>query len=132
MTKYFEFITGLIYISDGLLSPVATSAGANWTLVVSKLGHLQELLIQAAFMSHLQVEDVKAKKRRCYTYQRAALLLVLMVLVLVLCVFSLRYLWRPSLGKVRLNTGFPLHQSPNGHCLQINVTLVITEPDHNI
>ncbi|XP_056898391.1 tenomodulin isoform X2 [Takifugu flavidus] len=46
------------------------------------------------------VEDGKAKKRRCYTYQRAALLLVLVVLVLVLCVFSLRYLWRPSLGKV--------------------------------
>lgn len=83
-------------------------------------------------MSHLQVEDGKAKKRRCYTYQRAVLLLVLLVLVLVLCVFSMRYLWRPSLGKVRLNTGFLLHQSPNGHCLQINVTLVITEPDHNI
>lgn len=125
-------MTGLIYISDGLLSPVATSAGANWALVVSKLGRLQELLIQAGFMSHLQLEDGKAKKRRCYTYQRAALLLVLVVLVLVLCVFSLRYLWRPSLGKVRLNTGFLLLQAPNGHCLQINVTLVITEPDHNI
>lgn len=132
MRGYFEYVTGLICISDRLLSPIATATGANWALVPSKVGRLEKALIQAGFMSHLQVEDGKAKKSRCYTYQRAVLLLVLVVLVLVLCVFSLRYPWRPSLGKVRLNTGFLLHQSSNGHCLPINVTFVITESDHNI
>lgn len=78
-------------------------------------------------MSRLQAEDGKAKKSKYYMYQRAVLLLVLVVLVLVLCVFSLRYLWRPSLGKVRLNAALLLHRSSNGHCLQVNVTFMITE-----
>ncbi|CAG08344.1 unnamed protein product [Tetraodon nigroviridis] len=56
---------------------------------------------KASSQQHLwkDAEDEKAKKSRCYMYQRATLLLVLVVLVLVPCVFSLRYLWRPSLGK---------------------------------
>lgn len=52
---------------------------------------------------YLQVEAVKEKKARYHTYQRVGLALALVFLVLALCIFSLRYLWSPSLGKVRLN-----------------------------
>uniref|UniRef100_A0A673CGQ8 Tenomodulin n=1 Tax=Sphaeramia orbicularis TaxID=375764 RepID=A0A673CGQ8_9TELE len=48
----------------------------------------------------LQVEVGKEKKARYHTYQRVALILALVFLVLALCIFSLRYLWSPSLGKV--------------------------------
>uniref|UniRef100_A0A3Q4GZ36 Tenomodulin n=1 Tax=Neolamprologus brichardi TaxID=32507 RepID=A0A3Q4GZ36_NEOBR len=48
----------------------------------------------------LQVEAGKGKKAKYQTYQRIALILTLVFLVLALCVFSLRYLWGPSLGKV--------------------------------
>uniref|UniRef100_A0A3B4FQ40 Tenomodulin n=1 Tax=Pundamilia nyererei TaxID=303518 RepID=A0A3B4FQ40_9CICH len=48
----------------------------------------------------LQVEAGKGKKAKYQTYQRIALILALVFLVLALCVFSLRYLWGPSLGKV--------------------------------
>lgn len=51
----------------------------------------------------LQVEMVKEKKAKYQTHQRVALALVLVFLVMALSVFSLRYLWSPSLGKVRLN-----------------------------
>lgn len=50
-----------------------------------------------------QVEVGKEKKAKYHTYQRVALALALVFLVLALCVFSLRYLWSPSLGKVRQN-----------------------------
>ncbi|KAM4554731.1 tenomodulin [Leuresthes tenuis] len=46
------------------------------------------------------VEAGKEKKAKYYTFQRVALVLSLVFLVLALCVFSLRYLWGPSLGKV--------------------------------
>uniref|UniRef100_A0A3Q4H5P7 Tenomodulin n=1 Tax=Neolamprologus brichardi TaxID=32507 RepID=A0A3Q4H5P7_NEOBR len=46
------------------------------------------------------VEAGKGKKAKYQTYQRIALILTLVFLVLALCVFSLRYLWGPSLGKV--------------------------------
>ncbi|CAB1456244.1 unnamed protein product [Pleuronectes platessa] len=46
------------------------------------------------------IEAVKEKKARYHIYQRVALSLVLVFLVLALSVFSLRYLWSPSLGKV--------------------------------
>lgn len=48
----------------------------------------------------LQVELGKDKKSKYPTFQRVALTLALLLLVLVLCVFSLRYLWAPSPGKV--------------------------------
>uniref|UniRef100_A0A3Q0RYN7 Tenomodulin n=1 Tax=Amphilophus citrinellus TaxID=61819 RepID=A0A3Q0RYN7_AMPCI len=47
-----------------------------------------------------QVETGKEKRAKYQTYQRVALVLTLVFLVLALCVFSLRYLWGPSLGKV--------------------------------
>uniref|UniRef100_A0A8D0A0M8 Tenomodulin n=1 Tax=Sander lucioperca TaxID=283035 RepID=A0A8D0A0M8_SANLU len=46
------------------------------------------------------VEVGKEKKAKYHTYQRLALVLALVFLVLAICVFSLRYLWSPSLGKV--------------------------------
>ncbi|XP_035017245.1 tenomodulin isoform X2 [Hippoglossus stenolepis] len=46
------------------------------------------------------IEAVKEKKAKYHIYQRVALSLVLVFLVLALSVFSLRYLWSPSLGKV--------------------------------
>ncbi|XP_051810739.1 tenomodulin [Acanthochromis polyacanthus] len=46
------------------------------------------------------VEAGKEKKAKYHTYQRVALVLALVFLILALCVFSLRYLWGPSLGKV--------------------------------
>nr|XP_043896784.1 tenomodulin [Solea senegalensis] len=46
------------------------------------------------------VEVAKEKKAKYHTYQRVALGLALVFLVLALSVFSLRYLWSPSLGKV--------------------------------
>uniref|UniRef100_A0A3Q0SB80 Tenomodulin n=1 Tax=Amphilophus citrinellus TaxID=61819 RepID=A0A3Q0SB80_AMPCI len=46
------------------------------------------------------VETGKEKRAKYQTYQRVALVLTLVFLVLALCVFSLRYLWGPSLGKV--------------------------------
>ncbi|KAI4819178.1 hypothetical protein KUCAC02_004447, partial [Chaenocephalus aceratus] len=46
------------------------------------------------------VEAGKEKKAKYHTYQRVALVLALVFLVLGLCIFSLRYLWSPSLGKV--------------------------------
>ncbi|AWP11829.1 putative tenomodulin [Scophthalmus maximus] len=46
------------------------------------------------------VEMVKEKKAKYQTHQRVALALVLVFLVMALSVFSLRYLWSPSLGKV--------------------------------
>ncbi|KAF7665882.1 hypothetical protein LDENG_00130080 [Lucifuga dentata] len=46
------------------------------------------------------VEVGKEKKVKYHTYQRAALILGLVFLVLALGAFSLRYLWSPSLGKV--------------------------------
>lgn len=46
------------------------------------------------------VEAGKEKKAKYHTYQRVALVLTLVFLVLGLCIFSLRYLWSPSLGKV--------------------------------
>ncbi|XP_062249111.1 tenomodulin isoform X2 [Platichthys flesus] len=46
------------------------------------------------------IEAVKEKKARYHIYQRVALSLVLVFLVLALSVFGLRYLWSPSLGKV--------------------------------
>ncbi|XP_068182603.1 tenomodulin isoform X1 [Antennarius striatus] len=46
------------------------------------------------------VEVGKEKKVKNLTYQRLALVLALVILVLAICVFSLRYLWSPSLGKV--------------------------------
>ncbi|XP_061581679.1 tenomodulin [Cololabis saira] len=46
------------------------------------------------------VEGGKEKKAKYHTYQWAALVLALVLLVLALCVFGLRYLWGPSLGKV--------------------------------
>ncbi|KAF0039880.1 hypothetical protein F2P81_008115 [Scophthalmus maximus] len=47
-----------------------------------------------------RVEMVKEKKAKYQTHQRVALALVLVFLVMALSVFSLRYLWSPSLGKV--------------------------------
>ncbi|XP_041846173.1 tenomodulin [Melanotaenia boesemani] len=46
------------------------------------------------------VEAVKEKKTKYHTYQLVALVLTLVFLVLALCIFSLMYLWGPSLGKV--------------------------------
>ncbi|XP_075959653.1 tenomodulin isoform X3 [Anarhichas minor] len=46
------------------------------------------------------VEMEKEKKTKYHAYQRVALVLALVFLVLALCVFSLRYLWSPSPGKV--------------------------------
>ncbi|KAM6923404.1 tenomodulin [Xenentodon cancila] len=46
------------------------------------------------------VEAGKDKKQKYHTYQWVALVLALVLLVLALCVFGLRYLWGPSLGKV--------------------------------
>ncbi|XP_058506460.1 tenomodulin [Solea solea] len=46
------------------------------------------------------VEVAKEKKAKYHTYQRVALGLALVFLVLALSAFSLRYLWSPSLGKV--------------------------------
>lgn len=68
------------------------------------------MVISAIYVSYailnlycLQVEVGKEKKAKYHTYQRVALVLALVFLVLALCVFSLRYLWSPSLGKVRTN-----------------------------
>uniref|UniRef100_A0A8D0A7M3 Tenomodulin n=1 Tax=Sander lucioperca TaxID=283035 RepID=A0A8D0A7M3_SANLU len=52
------------------------------------------------FYSTRCVEVGKEKKAKYHTYQRLALVLALVFLVLAICVFSLRYLWSPSLGKV--------------------------------
>ncbi|KAM9849997.1 tenomodulin isoform 2-T2 [Aulostomus maculatus] len=46
------------------------------------------------------VEMGNMKKAKYHTYQRVALALALVFLILALCVFSLRYLWSPSQGKV--------------------------------
>lgn len=46
------------------------------------------------------VEGGKEKKSRFYNPWCLALVLTLVLLVLALCFFSLRYLWSPSLGKV--------------------------------
>ncbi|XP_029021583.1 tenomodulin isoform X2 [Betta splendens] len=46
------------------------------------------------------VEAGKEKRAKYQTFQRAALVLALVFLVLALCVFSLRYLWSPGPGKV--------------------------------
>uniref|UniRef100_A0A3B4FTP2 Tenomodulin n=1 Tax=Pundamilia nyererei TaxID=303518 RepID=A0A3B4FTP2_9CICH len=56
--------------------------------------------MQKYYIGLLQVEAGKGKKAKYQTYQRIALILALVFLVLALCVFSLRYLWGPSLGKV--------------------------------
>lgn len=66
----------------------------------------------------LQVEVGKEKKSKYHTYQRLALVLALIFLILALSVFSLRYLWSPSLGKVRqsISSLFANHQ-PYCHCL---------------
>lgn len=61
------------------------------------------LTLDEKAQSVLQVEVGKPKKAKHYTYQRMVLVLALVLLILALCVFSLRYLWSPSLGKVRLN-----------------------------
>ncbi|KAM4621488.1 tenomodulin [Polymixia lowei] len=46
------------------------------------------------------VEVGKEKKARYHNYQRGALILGLIFLILTLGVFCLKYLWNPSLGKV--------------------------------
>ncbi|XP_015244619.1 PREDICTED: tenomodulin [Cyprinodon variegatus] len=46
------------------------------------------------------VEAEKQKKTRFHNYHWMALVLAVVFLVLAVCVFSLRYLWGPSLGKV--------------------------------
>uniref|UniRef100_A0A3Q3GVF0 Tenomodulin n=1 Tax=Labrus bergylta TaxID=56723 RepID=A0A3Q3GVF0_9LABR len=46
------------------------------------------------------VEAGKEKKAKFYTYQRLALVLALVLVVMGLCVFSLRFLWSPSQGKL--------------------------------
>lgn len=48
-----------------------------------------------------QVEGGKEKKSKLYNPWCLVLVLTLVLLVLALCFFSLRYLWSPSLGKVR-------------------------------
>ncbi|MEQ2302638.1 hypothetical protein AMECASPLE_008728 [Ameca splendens] len=50
------------------------------------------------------VEAEKQKKTRSHNYHWVALVLAVVFLVLAVCVFSLRYLWAPSLGKVRLRS----------------------------
>ncbi|XP_077589027.1 tenomodulin [Stigmatopora nigra] len=46
------------------------------------------------------VEGAKAKRAKYRIYQRIALILTFVFLLLGLCIFSLSYLWSPSLGKV--------------------------------
>ncbi|MED6257985.1 hypothetical protein ATANTOWER_001374 [Ataeniobius toweri] len=46
------------------------------------------------------VEAEKQKKTRSHNYHWVALVLAVVFLVLAVCVFSLRYLWAPSLGKI--------------------------------
>lgn len=43
----------------------------------------------------------KERKARYRAYQCAAIILSVVFLVLALCIFSLRYIWSPSPGKVR-------------------------------
>lgn len=59
----------------------------------------------------LQVEMEKEKKAKHRTYQRVALVLALVFLVLALSVFSLRYLWSSRPGKVRLKSHLVVCQS---------------------
>ncbi|XP_031718346.1 tenomodulin isoform X2 [Anarrhichthys ocellatus] len=56
------------------------------------------------------VEMEKEKKTKYHAYQRVALILALVFLVLALCVFSLRYVWSPSLGKGITGIRFAEHQ----------------------
>ncbi|XP_049611179.1 tenomodulin [Syngnathus scovelli] len=46
------------------------------------------------------VEAAKGKKAKYRIYQRVGLVLVFVFLLLGLCIFSLAYLWSPTLGKV--------------------------------
>ncbi|XP_057705391.1 tenomodulin [Corythoichthys intestinalis] len=46
------------------------------------------------------VEGAKEKRTKYRLYQRMALILTFVFLLLGLCIFSLSYLWSPSLGKV--------------------------------
>ncbi|XP_077465576.1 tenomodulin [Stigmatopora argus] len=46
------------------------------------------------------VEGAKEKRAKYRIYQRIALILTFVFLLLGLCIFSLSYLWSPSLGKV--------------------------------
>ncbi|KAK2904363.1 hypothetical protein Q8A73_011020 [Channa argus] len=59
------------------------------------------LFMMSPCLPHLTfpVELGKEKKAKYQTYQRVALVLALVFLVLALCVFSLKYLWSPSRGK---------------------------------
>uniref|UniRef100_A0A673M900 Tenomodulin n=1 Tax=Sinocyclocheilus rhinocerous TaxID=307959 RepID=A0A673M900_9TELE len=54
------------------------------------------------FNSHFKVELGKEKERkaRYRAYQCAAIILSVVFLILALCIFSLRYIWSPSPGKV--------------------------------
>lgn len=74
----------------------------------------------------LQVELGKEKKAKYHTYQRVALVLALVFLVLALCVFSLRYLWSPSLGKVSLNIT-SLFASHQPYCCLCVVSVVFVK-----
>ena len=68
-----------------------------------------------------QVEVGKEKKARHSCYQKAAVILSLVFLLLTICVFSLRHFWSPSPGKVRTLTPIkgavrdsnPTHSLPN-------------------
>lgn len=80
-----------------------------------------------------QVELGKEKKAKYHTYQRVALVLALVFLVLALCVFSLRYLWSPSLGKVRLNiTSLYASHQPYCHLCSVSVVFVKDRPSFHI
>ncbi|XP_054648753.1 tenomodulin [Dunckerocampus dactyliophorus] len=46
------------------------------------------------------VEGSKEKRAKHHIYQRVALIMALVFLILCLCIFSLAYLWSPTLGKV--------------------------------
>lgn len=100
MSGFLQSITKRTYLHMATAAGSDRAPSPNWRFWLI-------MCVQTALVWPSQVEDGKAKKSRCYAYQRGALFLVLLLLVLVLCVFSLRYLWKPSLGKVSLNTGLP-------------------------
>ncbi|XP_017263589.2 tenomodulin [Kryptolebias marmoratus] len=71
------------------------------------------------------VEAAKEKKAKYHPCQWVVLILALVFLVLAVCVFSLRYMWGPSLGKVYdhqykavvdgVETDSLMEIDPNGH-----------------
>uniref|UniRef100_UPI003EB9F631 tenomodulin isoform 3 n=1 Tax=Danio rerio TaxID=7955 RepID=UPI003EB9F631 len=55
---------------------------------------------QQVLCKDVELGKEKDRKARYRTYQCAAIILSVVFLILALCIFSLRYIWSPNLGKV--------------------------------